>query len=114
MKGTRRKSWHRGGATIMEGDHIVPWPPAFPIRGWPPCRSSPADTAFRSVIESCPDRSWADCITNTECRALRHEAPEERCWQQDCLAGCAAFGAATDPVDPLVRSAEPYLPGLRP
>jgi hypothetical protein len=34
--------------------------------------------------------------------------------REDWLAGCVAFGAAADPFDPLVRSAQPYLPGLLP
>jgi hypothetical protein len=36
------------------------------------------DVSFRSVIESWPDRSWADCITNTACRDLRRDAPARR------------------------------------
>jgi len=89
------------------------WDRAFSSRGWATCESNPADTAFRSVIKSWPRRSWADCITNTACRGLRRDAPEEQCWWEDCVAGHVAFGAATDPVSPLVRSAQPYLPGLR-
>ena len=40
--------------------------------------------------------------------------PKNDAGEKIALAGCVAFGAATDPVDPLVRSAQPYLPGLRP
>jgi hypothetical protein len=64
----------RGGATTIEADHIPRWDRAFPIGGWAGSESNLADTAFRSVIESWPDRSWADCITNTACRDLRRDA----------------------------------------
>src|SRR5208282_4118188 len=39
--------------------------------------------------------------------------PRNDAGEKDSVAGRVAFGAATGPVDPLVRSTQPYLPGLR-
>ena len=39
----------------------------------------------------------------------KNDAGRKIAWQ-----GVFAFGAATDPVDPLIRSAQPYLPRLHP
>jgi transposase InsO family protein len=53
--------------------------PGIPGRKLGDLQSNSAGTAFHSVIKSWPNRSWADSITNTDCKGWRHDAPEERC-----------------------------------
>jgi hypothetical protein len=64
--------------SLTAADRIRPSGQAFPIRGWTTRESDPAVNAFRSVIESWPHRSWADCITNTGSRGLRRDVCVER------------------------------------
>src|SRR5579862_2457433 len=73
-----------------------------------------AGTAFRWIIGLWPSPSWADYITNTGWKGTRRDSLEGRTRREDPLAGRADFGTAADPPESLVRSAQPYLSGVRP